>query len=93
MKVFKIYSDGCYYGIAALTEQEAKECFAEEINDDITSISKIEEVPESQWDKRDITIHEDNDPERASWKVSIRESLSSDNEPEILFSNDSNLWS
>lgn len=93
MKVFKIYSDGCYYGIAALTEQEAKECFAENVNDDPKAIGLIDEIPESEWDKKEITMHEDNDTETEPFKVSIRECLTGDGKAFIIFSNDPDLWS
>ena len=93
MKVFKIHSDTCYYGIAAMTEQEAKECFVENVNDNIEAITSIEEVPESEWDKKDIKIYEDNDPEKESFLVSIRECLTGDTGAFIIFSNDTDLWS
>lgn len=84
MKVFKFYVGHLYYGYAAQTEEEAISSFKEDTGEDF---DKKEEIPESEWDKKDINIWEDNDTNKKPFKVSIRESISGE-EAHQIFTND-----
>lgn len=64
MKVFKFYCENYYYAYTGETEEEAKECLFEENGE--MEIEKIEEIPESEWDEKFISIWEDNNYK--SWK-------------------------
>ncbi len=89
MKVYKFYSDECFYAVSGNTENEAKEhlfdCAGEMI------IDKSEEIPESKWDEKIIEMYEGNDTDGVQFFVSIREELQ--NEPTLIFTNDNNLTS
>ena len=89
MKVFKFYSENYYYAYSGETEQEAKDCLFEQMGEMV--IDKVEEIPESEWDKEIISIWEDNDFEKEPYKVSIRGQLLGD-EPQMIFSNDTASW-
>ena len=47
---------------------------------------RVEEIPESEWDEKIISMWEDNDLETEPYKVSIREQLIS--RPCMIFTND-----
>lgn len=89
MKVFKFYSDKYFYTYYANSKDEARECLFEEIGK--MNIDKVEEIPESQWDEKDITIWEDNDGDNEYFKESIRDIICGD-EPQMLFTNDSSYF-
>jgi len=87
MKVFKFYYDDCHTAFSGTDQAEATEAFIEYLGD--VEIDKIEEIPETEWDKPFILIYEENDPETEIFKVSIREQL--ENTPTLIFSNDIDL--
>ena len=88
MKVFKFYCGELYYAYAAQTKEEAIEQFAEETGDQYTA---IDEIPESEWDKKMISVWEDNNFDKKPFKNSIRESIVG-TEPQQIFSNDFGSW-
>lgn len=89
MKVFKFYSDKFYYAYSGNSEDEARECLFEQMGE--INIDKVEEIPESQWDEKNITIWEDNDGDNEYFKESIRDIICSD-EPQMIFTNDSSSF-
>lgn len=84
MKVFKFYCGELFYAYAAETKELAIEQFTEETGDQYTA---IDEIPESEWDKKIIKIWEDNNFDEKPFKVSIRESIIG-TEPQQVFTND-----
>lgn len=72
MKVFKFYCGELYYAYAAQTKEEAIEQFTEETGDQYTA---IDEIPESEWDKKMISVWEDNNFDKKPYKISIREAI------------------
>ena len=84
MKVFKFYCGELYYAYAAQTKEQAVEKFIEDTGDQYTV---IDEIPESEWDKKIIKIWEDNNFDKKPFKVSIRESILG-TEPQQVFTND-----
>jgi len=88
-KVFKFYTDEYFYTVSGKTEQEAMGC----LNDFVggLNITTTVEVPETQWDDKNIKIREDNDPEKDPFFVSIRD-LIIDGMPEVLSSNDPDFF-
>jgi len=72
MKVFKFYSSDDWYMYSGKTKEEAKEALLYEQG---IEIDKIEGVPESEWDKKDILIYPDNDETQEPFFVSIREQM------------------
>ena len=88
MKAFKIYSDGLYYAYAAMSEELAINQFKEEISDEY---EKIEEIPESEWDKKEIKIYEDNDTNGEPFFKSIRDIIWG-TDPQMIFTNDAGLF-
>jgi len=85
MKVFKFTSGDVYYGYSGHDENEAKEAMFDDMGE--TSIDSVEEIPESEWDKKVISMWEDNDFETEPYKVSIRENMIGET-PILLFTND-----
>jgi len=83
MKAFQFKKENEIHGVAAETEQLAVNYYTEEIND---LYEEVEEIPESEWDKKTITMWEDNDTTTKPYKVSIREIIIG-NEAQIIFSN------
>lgn len=73
MKVFKFTSGDLYYAYSGKDVDEAKETLFEEIGD--INIDLIQEIPESEWDKKTINVWEDNDFEKEPHKESIRDTL------------------
>ncbi len=88
MRAFKFYSAEHYYVVSGKTEEEAKEYLFEYVGE--MTIDKIEEIFESEWDEKFITMHEDGDTEKPEFKVSIREMIDQDS-PIIIYSNDTSL--
>ena len=84
MKVFKIYCGELYYAYAAQTKEQAIEKFIEDTGDQYTA---IDEIPESEWDKKIIKIWEDNNFDKTPYKVSVRESIVG-TEAQQVFTND-----
>lgn len=84
MKVFKFYCGELYYAFAAETKELAIEAFVEETGDQFTV---CEEIPESEWDKKIISIWEDNDFTKKPYKESIR-GIMCGTEPQMIFTND-----
>jgi hypothetical protein len=95
MKVFKFYctehphgigdvSATRYYGIAAETEELAREYLDEET---FEKPDKCEEIQESEWDKKIITSWVDNDFTKKPYKTSIREVMCG-TDPQLVFTND-----
>ena len=85
MKVFKITIENYFYAIYAENTEDALMFLSEEIGN--FDYSEIQEVPESEWDKRDIKIYEDNDTSKEPFYVSIREEII-ENETQIVYTND-----
>jgi hypothetical protein len=73
-----------HYAYAAQTKESAIEKFTEDHGEGYTS---CDEIPESEWDEKIISIHEDNDFDKEPFKVSIRESIVGTKAQE-LFTND-----
>lgn len=84
MKVFKFHCSEYVYAFSAPTKEEATKKLTEFTNDEVTS---VEEIPESEWDKRNMDIYEDNNTDLKLFKVSIRD-LIIDTKPQMLFTND-----
>ena len=84
MKVFKFYCGELYYGFAAETKELAIEQFEEETGDQFTV---CEEIPESEWDTKNISVWEDNDMSRKPYKQSIHDIICG-TEPQMVFTND-----
>ena len=85
MKVFKITIENYIYAIYAKNIEDALIFLSEEIG--IFNNYKIEEIPESEWDKKDIKIYEDNDTSTEPFYVSIREEICG-KEAQLVFTND-----
>ena len=86
MKVFKFYTDGYIYSIYSKTEEQAATFLQEEIG--YFEIEKpTEEIPESEWDRKNIKIYEDNDTSKEPFYVSIREEIIG-NETQLVYTND-----
>ena len=86
MKVFKFYTGGYIYSIYSKTEEQAAIFLQEEIG--YFEIEKpTEEIPESEWDRKNIKIYEDNDTSTEPFYVSIREEICG-KEAQLLFTND-----
>ena len=85
MKVFKITIENYIYAIYAKNIEDALIFLSEEIG--IFNNYKIEEIPESEWDKKDIKIYEDNDTSKEPFYVSIREEIIG-NETQLVYTND-----
>jgi hypothetical protein len=88
MKVFKIFCESLYYAIYAEKKEDAIE-YLLGLTDDVYTL--IEEIPESEWDKRNINVWEDNDFDKKPYKISIRESICG-TEAQMVFSNDTVFW-
>lgn len=84
MRVFKFYCGEIMYAFAAETKELAIAEFEEETGDQFTN---IEEIPESEWDKKTISMWEDNDFDKKPFKVSINDILCG-TEPQMIFTND-----
>ena len=84
MKVFKFYCGELFYAYAAESKELAIEQFTEETGDQFTV---CEEIPESEWDKKMISIWEDNDFTKKPYKESIR-GVMCGTEPQMIFTND-----
>ena len=85
MKVFKITIENYIYAIYAKNIEDALIFLSEEIG--IFNNYKIEEIPESEWDKKDIKIYEDNDTSTEPFYVSIREEICG-KEAQLVYTND-----
>ncbi len=88
MKVFKFYCGEHFYAFAAQTKEEAIAEFEEEAGDQYTN---CEEIPESEWDKPQINIREDNYYRKKPFRISIREAICG-TRPQMIFSNDPAMW-
>ena len=84
MVVIKFYCGELYYAFAAQTKELATSAFQEQVDENYTS---CEEIPEEKWDEKFITIYEDNDISKETWKESIREAICG-KEPQMIFTND-----
>jgi hypothetical protein len=85
MKVFKFKCGEYFYAYSGETEQAAREALVEE--QDPKMIGSVEEIPESEWDEKIISMYEDNDRSKKLFKLSIREAMTG-NTPELVFTND-----
>ena len=54
MKVFKFYSGDLHYAYSGHNQEEAKKNLFDEVGEMV--IDKIEEIPESEWDKKIIKM-------------------------------------
>jgi len=84
MIVIKFFQDTYYYAIAAKTVEEASNFYKEEIS---SEFDKQEEIPNSEFDKKFIKIHEDNNFSKKPYKVSINDVVVGV-EPQLVFTND-----
>jgi hypothetical protein len=84
MKVFKFYCGEMFYAFGAKTKELAIAEFEDQIGDVFTN---CEEIPESEWDKKTISMWEDNNFDSKPFKVSINDVLCG-SEPQLIFSND-----
>ena len=85
MKVFKFYSGDYYYAYSGHDENEARQTLFDDIGE--IEIDKVEEIPESKWDKKVVSTWEDNDLEKEPYKVSIRDNMMGEI-PTQVFTND-----
>ena len=85
MKVFKITIENYFYAIYAENIEDAVSFLSEEIG--VFDNYNIEEIPENEWDKKDIKIYEDNDTSTESFYVSIRENICG-KETQLVYTND-----
>lgn len=85
MIVFKFFSQGYFYVFAAKTEEEAKMLFYDLFFD--YEIEKTELIPESEWDKQEIAIWEDDNRDTDPFYVSIHDLICGE-EPQFLYTND-----
>ena len=85
MKVFKITIENYFYATYAENIKDAIAFLSEEIG--VFNDYKIEEIPESEWDKKDIKIYEDNDTSTEPFYVSIREEICG-KEAQLVYTND-----
>ena len=85
MKVFKITIENYFYAIYAENIEDAITFLFEEIG--VFNDYRIEEIPESEWDKKDIKIYEDNDTSTEPFYVSIREEICG-KEAQLVYTND-----
>ena len=84
MKVFKFYCGETMYAFAAETKELAINEFEEQTGDQFTS---IEEIPESEWNEKTISMWEDNNFDNEPFKVSINDIICG-KEPQMIFTND-----
>lgn len=89
MKVFKFWYDDCYTTFSGIDQQKATDAFKEYVGDDV-EIAKVEEIPETEWDKKFINIYPDDDIEQEPFKASIRECMLGEVST-MIFSNDPDL--
>lgn len=85
MKVYKFNSSDFIYAYSGQDVGESKKALFEDFGE--MEIDKVEEIPESEWDKKTINIWEDNDMTTEPCKVSIRDSMSG-NTPVQIFTNE-----
>ena len=72
MQVFKFSRNGQSYTIAS----DSKESARQHLNDEYgVNIPNCFEIPESEWDNRDIKMYVDNDPSKDKFLTSIREQM------------------
>jgi hypothetical protein len=83
MKAFKFYCGESFYGYAALTKETAIDQFTEDTGDQYTL---CEEIPENEWDEKNISVWEDNDLANEPYKISIRDAICGTT-PQMIFSN------
>lgn len=84
MKVFKFYCGETFYAFAAETKDLAIAEFEEQTGDQYTV---VEEIPESEWNDKTISMWEDNNFDNEPFKVSINEMICG-KEPQMIFTND-----
>ena len=84
MKAFKFYCGETFYCFAAKTEELAIAEFEEYTGDEFTN---LEEIPKSEWDKKNISIWEDNNFDTEPFLISIKESIVG-TEPQLIYTND-----
>ena len=89
MKVFKFSRNGTAYTVAAESKESAKQHLIDEYG---VKIPNCFEVPESEWDNKDIIMYVDNDSNNEKFYVSIREQIS-DNVPQLLATTETkDIW-
>ena len=86
MKVFKFWVSEYFYAYSGETEEQAKELFEEEQG---VMPDRVEEIPESEWDEKIISMWKETDLETEPFEVSIREVLTE--YPCMIFTNDNGL--
>ena len=92
MKVYKIYDDtGMWYQYSGNNQEEAEKDLFDYIGE--FQPTKVEEVPESEWDKKDIMVKEDiyDDEDESEDMFSIRD-LIMPRTPTLISTNDNSLW-
>ena len=86
-RVFELKIDGYIYAINGKNELNAIENLSELIDANFKDIEAVKEIPESEWDKKTIKMHEDNDKDNKPFYISIREELNYAY-PSIIYTND-----
>jgi len=85
MRVFKFLCGEYFYAYSGKDEQEAREALIEEQSP--TMIGPAQEIDETDWDRKFISMYEDNDHAKKPFKISIREAMTGGT-PELIFTND-----
>lgn len=85
MKVFKFWCNEYFYVFSGKTQEEANEALFDMIG--IFDIDNVEEIPESEWDEKNIKCYEDNDLELEPYYLSIRDNMTGEL-PEFIYTND-----
>ena len=88
MKAFKFTIKDAVYAYAAETKELAIDKYMEEVGD---KYILLEEIPEADWDEKEISTWEDNDFEKEPYRLSIREVIFG-NDPQLIFTNDLSLF-
>ena len=85
MKVFKFWCNEYFYVFSGKTQDEANEELFEMFG--AFDIDGIEEIPESQWDEKNIKCHEDNNFDLEPYFLSIRDNMTGEL-PAFICTND-----
>jgi hypothetical protein len=87
MKVIEFKVGKYKYIVSAKTRAEALEYVLDGYIDEESDITEETEIPESEWDIKDISVYEDNDFETEAYKVSINDSMFNQT-PMLISTND-----
>lgn len=86
MKVFKFYYGNIFHVIASETKATAITKYNEEVG---ATFTEIQEIPDVEWDVKNINVYEDNDFRNVPETVSINDVINeiSGSNGEILCTN------